>query len=148
MSYVMQTNLRMRWIDKRLIYNHPSSISHKHNSMSERLPVDDQTFKKLWLPEIFFPNENKARIHTITTVNKRAWIYSDGMVEYEIRTSLTLQSPILQCWDRWESLKIQYLSHYWAFGCLPSETPPKTPPKTPTKSCLTFLGVFALIGHF
>ena len=96
MSFIMQMNLRLRWMDKRLIYNHPRMVSatHKHNKMSERLPVDEHTFKRLWLPEIFFPNEHKARIHSITTINKRAWIYSDGMVEYEIRTSLTLQSPM------------------------------------------------------
>ena len=60
MDYKVNIFLRQRWVDPRL----------KHNSNEEPLAPDATYLDRLWLPDLFFNNEKKSRMHDITTKNK------------------------------------------------------------------------------
>lgn len=83
-------NMMLRWKDPRLAFGPEKEMHHTHE-MLKGLPIDKITFQRIWLPEVFFVNEQKARVHDLTTPNRRAWLYPDGHVQYEQRISLKLQ---------------------------------------------------------
>ena len=83
-SFIVQMNLKFRWQDDRLAFSIREGHIRGTNIIKNGIPVDDISFTRLWLPGAFFPNEKEAKIHDITTKNKRAWIFNDGRVICDI----------------------------------------------------------------
>ena len=48
------------------------------------LPVKD-VWKKIWVPDLFFPNEKQAHSHCVTVPNRLIRISPDGRVLYSSR---------------------------------------------------------------
>lgn len=51
----------------------------------EYLDFDAQNMEKVWVPDIYFPNEKKASIHNIMMANKMLRLYKDSTVRYIVR---------------------------------------------------------------
>ena len=67
--------LRQEWYDRRLVHPElkaPVTLSNKH------LP-------KLWVPDVFMPNEKSAIFHEITVPNVLVRLYPDGKLLYSQR---------------------------------------------------------------
>ena len=71
----MDIFLRQSWQDDRLRY--PNKTPH--------LIISNQLIDKMWIPDLFFPNEKKASIHDITVPNKLMRVTPDGQVVYSMR---------------------------------------------------------------
>ncbi|KAH3834107.1 glycine receptor subunit alpha-1-like [Dreissena polymorpha] len=56
----------------------------------EYLDFDSQNMDKVWVPDIYFPNEKKAAIHNIMMDNRMLRLYRDGTIKYMVRVSVTL----------------------------------------------------------
>ncbi|XP_052795316.1 glycine receptor subunit alpha-2-like isoform X2 [Mya arenaria] len=82
MEYSMDIFLRQKWEDKRLKYGNTSELPW--------LELDNKIMDSVWVPDTFFPNEKKARVHDVTVPNKMMHLYKNGTVLYSIRLSLTL----------------------------------------------------------
>ncbi|KAL4230687.1 Glycine receptor subunit alpha-3 [Mactra antiquata] len=82
MEYSIDVYLRMLWIDERLDY---SNFSTK-----PKLELDTKNIDHVWQPDVFFENEKKATIHSVTTPNKLMHIHRNGTVVYSIRIAMTL----------------------------------------------------------
>lgn len=84
MEYSMDIYLRMWWRDYRLAFANFTSSTEK------KLELDATQIDNVWQPNIFFENEKRAFIHTVTTTNKLMHIFNDGSVVYSIRLSMAL----------------------------------------------------------
>ncbi|XP_052791563.1 glycine receptor subunit alpha-2-like [Mya arenaria] len=82
MEYSMDIFLRQKWEDKRLEYGNTSELPW--------LELDNKMMSRVWIPDTFFPNEKKARVHDVTVPNKMMHLYKNGTVLYSTRLSLTL----------------------------------------------------------
>ncbi|KAL4229686.1 Glycine receptor subunit alpha-3 [Mactra antiquata] len=54
------------------------------------LDFDAQNMDKVWVPDIYFPNEKKAALHNIMMANKMLRLNKDSTISYTIRVLLTL----------------------------------------------------------
>jgi hypothetical protein len=41
--------------------------------------------QNIWVPELYFPNEKKARLHNMMNDNKMIRLYPDGRLDYFAR---------------------------------------------------------------
>ena len=67
--------LRQEWYDQRLITNvltEPVTLNYKHLS-------------RIWVPDVFMPNEKRATFHSITVPNILLRLYPDGKMVYSQR---------------------------------------------------------------
>lgn len=77
----LQINLRYEWTDARLKYD---DLGGKISYMQ----LDNTS--RIWMPDIFFPNEVSASKHSLVTDNSLTRIYPDGRIYHSSRFSLTL----------------------------------------------------------
>ena len=49
------------------------------------LIVSAQSIEKMWVPDLFFPNEKSAKFHDVTVTNKVMKIHPNGTVRYSAR---------------------------------------------------------------
>ena len=70
--------LRQTWRDERLSYE-------DKNSSSIKLELDSKQLGSVWQPDLYFKNEKRASIHTITNSNKLMHIYKNGTIVYSMR---------------------------------------------------------------
>ncbi|XP_052794160.1 glycine receptor subunit alpha-2-like [Mya arenaria] len=82
MEYSMDIFLRQKWEDRRLRYGNTSELPW--------LELDNKMMDRVWVPDTFFPNEKRARVHDVTVPNKMMHVYKNGTVLYSTRLSLTL----------------------------------------------------------
>ncbi|XP_060591318.1 glycine receptor subunit alpha-3-like [Ruditapes philippinarum] len=87
MEYSVDVYLRMWWRDERLDFSGLSNIS--------KLELDSKSLGNVWQPDIFFENEKRATVHSVTTTNKLVHILRNGTVVYSIRLSLALSCTML-----------------------------------------------------
>ena len=78
----MDTLLRQWWIDERLNFEHK-------NSEAEKLELDAKSIGKVWEPDLYFVNEKRASLHTVTTSNRLMHIYRNGTVVNSMRFVLS-----------------------------------------------------------
>uniref|UniRef100_A0A0K0CSZ6 Neur_chan_LBD domain-containing protein n=1 Tax=Angiostrongylus cantonensis TaxID=6313 RepID=A0A0K0CSZ6_ANGCA len=83
MEYSMQLTFREQWLDTRLAYAHLG-----YDNPPQFLTVP-HIKNNLWIPDTFFPTEKAAHRHLIDTENMFLRIYSNGMVLYSSRISIT-----------------------------------------------------------
>jgi len=83
MDFTIDIYLRQTWTDDRL----------KHNS-SKYLVVPPRFVDKIWYPDLFFSNEKKGELHTITQPNRYIRITKEGEVLLSQRFTLTLSCPM------------------------------------------------------
>ncbi|WAQ98194.1 GLRA3-like protein [Mya arenaria] len=76
-EYSMDIFLRQKWEDKRLEYGNTSELPW--------LELDNKMMSRVWIPDTFFPNEKKARVHDVTVPNKMMHLYKNGTVLYSTR---------------------------------------------------------------
>lgn len=72
----MDIILRQKWEDKRLMFEHFKATS---------LELDQKMIDKIWVPDSFFPQEKRAKIHEVTVPNRLLHIYKNGTVVYSMR---------------------------------------------------------------
>ena len=77
----MQINIRYEWTDPRLKYD-------DLNRTITYLSVGNTS--RIWMPDVFFPNELSATKHALVTDNSLTRIYPDGRVYHASRFTLTL----------------------------------------------------------
>ncbi|XP_045204370.2 glycine receptor subunit alpha-2-like [Mercenaria mercenaria] len=87
MEYSVDIYLRLWWRDERLDYSDKSN--------STKLELDSKNIGNVWQPDIFFENEKRASVHTVTTTNKLMHIFRNGTVIYSIRLSLALSCTMM-----------------------------------------------------
>ncbi|KAF5281779.1 hypothetical protein FQR65_LT14526 [Abscondita terminalis] len=83
MQYTVQLNFRQQWVDERLKYN---DTSGRYITLNKP--------KLIWMPDLFFSNENEARYHDVMVPNLYVRIFSNGGVFFSRRLSLTLGCPM------------------------------------------------------
>jgi len=75
-DYSMSMYLRQQWIDSRLSFDRAAN----HNSTM--LKLEDNTWNRIWIPEVVFRNEKTATFHDVTTANRMMRLHDDGTVWY------------------------------------------------------------------
>lgn len=86
MDFTLDLGITLSWKNPKLI----KGIPYGKTEMFEHLDFDAQNMDKVWVPDIYFPNEKKASIHNIMMVNKMLRLHRDSTVTYMIRVSVTL----------------------------------------------------------
>ncbi|XP_060561073.1 glycine receptor subunit alpha-3-like [Ruditapes philippinarum] len=80
--------LHLSWYDHRFSDYDIKSIDDGY------VEIDAKNLEKLWVPDIYFPNEKRAYYHNVLMANKMLRIYKGGNVSYSTRLSLTLSCPM------------------------------------------------------
>ena len=77
-DYSVNIYLRQSWLDERLNYKdiYPDI---------DKLTLDSKLLEKIWVPDLFFPNEKQAQSHCVTVPNRLIRISPDGTVLYSSR---------------------------------------------------------------
>ncbi|WAQ98159.1 GLRA2-like protein [Mya arenaria] len=87
MEYSMDIFLRQKWEDRRLRYGNTSELPW--------LELDNKMMDRVWVPDTFFPNEKRARVHDVTVPNKMMHVYKNGTVLYNGYTT----DNVIYRWD-------------------------------------------------
>lgn len=72
--------LHLRWVDERVY--HVNAKQFFELNKIESLDFDSENIKKVWVPDIFFPNEKKGSFHKIMTDNQMMRLYKGGTILY------------------------------------------------------------------
>lgn len=88
MEFSVGIFLHLKWHDKRY-------TSWIKKSKSETILFDHRSLDGLWVPDIYFPNEKKARLHEVFFPNKMLSAHESGQISYIARLSLTLSCQML-----------------------------------------------------
>ncbi|XP_052795372.1 glycine receptor subunit alpha-2-like [Mya arenaria] len=83
MEYSVDALLRTWWRDHRLDF---TSIKTNFTSVE----LDTKLMDRIWQPDIYFKNEKRGLVHTITTTNKLMHINMNGTVVLSIRLTVAL----------------------------------------------------------
>lgn len=70
--------LHLRWHDGRYT-NEIKGVSEGY------VEIDAKNLEKLWVPDLYFPNEKNAYYHNVLMPNKMMRIYKEGDVTYSTR---------------------------------------------------------------
>ncbi|CAG5120049.1 unnamed protein product, partial [Candidula unifasciata] len=92
MDFTVGILLHLRWEDKRIY--HDKAAQYFNASKLGSLDFDSENIKKVWVPDIFFPNEKKGSFHVIMTQNQMMRLYKGGTMLYISRLSVTLSCPM------------------------------------------------------
>lgn len=76
----MDIVLHLSWKNKEII-DKLRSINVAFNY----LDFDATNMDKVWVPDIYFPNEKKAAIHNIMMDNRMLRLYRDSTIKYMVR---------------------------------------------------------------
>lgn len=88
MDFTATVLLHLSWYDHRFSQYHIESLNEGY------VEIDAKNLEKLWVPDIYFPNEKNAYYHNVLMANKMLRIYRGGDVTYTTRLSLTLSCPM------------------------------------------------------
>lgn len=83
MDFTVGILLYLEWKD-------PRFVSWIKQGESNRVSFDYKSMERLWVPDIYFPNEKEASLHKVFVPNKLLTVNSAGVVSYTSRISLTL----------------------------------------------------------
>lgn len=86
MDYSVSMFVTQEWRDERLMFF--GLIDAKY------FELDVKLIDKIWVPDLYFPNEKKASFHEVTVPNRMLHIYADGSITYRARISLTASCPM------------------------------------------------------
>ncbi|XP_076468366.1 glycine receptor subunit alpha-2-like [Babylonia areolata] len=115
MDFTVSLLLHLRWRDQRLLPTHHfKTLFEEHNK--DFLEFDSQNIKRIWVPDLFFPNEKRASYHEVMITNQMSRLYRDASILYISRLSMTLSCPMnlrLYPFDR-PSCSIQIMSFGYA----------------------------------
>jgi len=112
MEFSVQITFRQKWFDDRLQFSH--KVSQAMKDKIKYLTITEPG--KVWMPDTFFRNERRGRMHNVLVPNLYVRIFADGMVLFSIRVSLTLSCPMnlkLYPLDR-QTCPMQIASYGWA----------------------------------
>jgi len=84
MEYTMDVYLRQQWQDSRMEFTERDG----------HVTVPPKSVDRMWMPDIFFPNEKRAALHDITVPNKLMRIYPNGTIIHSVRITMTLSCPM------------------------------------------------------
>ena len=76
----MSLLLHLRWQDTRLLSHHMKTSFESQQMKS--LEFDSQNINRIWVPDLFFPNEKRAQFHEVMITNKMSRLYSDATILY------------------------------------------------------------------
>jgi len=71
----MSFYLRQKWCDPRLRYT-------PNNKKLEKIKMEGDMWKRIWIPDTFFRNEKKAAFHDITVHNRMLVLDHTGYLWY------------------------------------------------------------------
>lgn len=74
--------LHLRWINH-LITNQFTSVK----STLEYVEMDATKMGRLWVPDLYFPNEKRSSFFNVMTDNKMMRLHRNGTVDYTTRSS-------------------------------------------------------------
>ncbi|CAL1539755.1 unnamed protein product [Lymnaea stagnalis] len=92
MDFTVGILLHLRWTDTRIYHDKAHNLFLQ--SKLQSLDFDSENIKKVWVPDIFFPNEKKGSFHDIMTQNQMMRLYQGGTILYISRLSMTLSCPM------------------------------------------------------
>ncbi|XP_050415025.1 glycine receptor subunit alpha-2 [Patella vulgata] len=90
MDFTVSILLHLQWTDSRLV---PYNFQQLFGNLSF-LEIDSTNSKRIWVPDIFFPNEKKASFHDVMMANQMMRLYPSGKILYISRLSMTLSCPM------------------------------------------------------
>ena len=82
----MDLYFQQKWVDERLVFD----------EQDRPVILAPKQIEKIWVPDLFFPNEKKAEIHNVMLANQVVKIFPNGTVLYSSRYELLT----LLCHDR------------------------------------------------
>ncbi|KAH3836398.1 hypothetical protein DPMN_109768 [Dreissena polymorpha] len=88
MDFTATVLLHLTW------YDHRFSKYQIQNMEEGYVEIDAKNLEKLWVPDLYFPNEKRAYYHNVLMPNKMLRIYKGGEVTYSTRLSITLSCPM------------------------------------------------------
>lgn len=88
MEFSVDIVLRQWWTDGRLNYEN-------YDTNATRLELDTRLLGDVWQPDLYFKNEKRGSLHTITNTNKLMHVYRNGTVIFSMRVALTLTCTML-----------------------------------------------------
>lgn len=71
----------MSWTENRIL---------NKNVKFDYIELDSKNMEKLWVPDIFFPNEKKAAFHEVMIPNRMFRLYNNGTVSYITRYVISI----------------------------------------------------------
>ena len=74
-DFHVDTFFRQRWVDERL----------KFTNQTRPIIVPAKFVDRFWVPDIYFPNEKSAYLHTVVVPNEVIKIFPDGLVRHSSR---------------------------------------------------------------
>ncbi|RWS02265.1 gamma-aminobutyric acid receptor alpha-like protein, partial [Dinothrombium tinctorium] len=92
MIYSMDCYFRQTWKDSRLAYSRRAETSSFKTPSTLALSVT--MLEKIWKPDTYFYNGQKAHLHTITSPNKFVRIDNEGNVLYSSRMTIKAICPM------------------------------------------------------
>ena len=78
-DFTVTVLLHVSWFDQRFA---PYRIENLEEGYIE---IDSKNMDKLWVPDLYFPNEKQAYYHNVLMPNKMLRIHEGGHVEYSAR---------------------------------------------------------------
>ncbi|XP_041357667.1 glycine receptor subunit alpha-2-like [Gigantopelta aegis] len=90
MDFTIGLLLHLQWHDDRLV---KFNLKKFFGNLTF-LEFDSQNIKRIWVPDVFFPNEKKASFHDVMMANQMMRLYRDGKIMYISRLSVTLSCPM------------------------------------------------------
>ncbi|KAK6173397.1 hypothetical protein SNE40_016856 [Patella caerulea] len=81
MQFVTDVIIEQRWVDPRLDF---SGVIE-----SPFFELDTKMMNRIWVPDLYIPNEKSAYFHELTLPNKMLHLHSNGSVVYKARITLT-----------------------------------------------------------
>jgi len=100
---------RQSWIDRRLAYN---ITDLGPTAKKGYFKLDQSSRDKIWIPDVFFPNEKKALFHYVTVPNFMIKIFPNGEIIYSSRWCCYWFSCRHICWCWFLVVKLIFLSSY------------------------------------
>jgi hypothetical protein len=82
-DFTADIGLHLTWKDTKLMEN-----IRQYKYTFDYLDFDALNMEKVWVPDIYFPNEKKAAVHNIMMANKMLRLYKNSTVSYKIRYTL------------------------------------------------------------
>ena len=82
-DYSVNFYLRQFWYDPRLRWELKPPYDHL-----DKVNFGSEHFDRVWLPDTFFRNEKKAKIHDVTVPNKMLRLHNDGKMFYITKSVL------------------------------------------------------------
>ncbi|KAK3783709.1 hypothetical protein RRG08_025332 [Elysia crispata] len=92
MDFTLGILLHLRWVDRRIY--HDKAHTFFEEAGLDLLDFDSENINKVWVPDIFFPNEKKGSFHEIMIKNQMMRLYKGGTLLYISRLSVTLSCPM------------------------------------------------------